>query len=52
MEPPKIKFDFEKALMRKAFGRQPYAYWEFFNRDDAPAIMEKNVKLILRSSHS
>jgi hypothetical protein len=43
--PSKTKFDLEGilALMTKTFGSEIIAYWQFFNQEDAPAIIEKNV---------
>jgi hypothetical protein len=45
MAPSKTKFDLEGilALMKKTFGSEVFAYWQFFDREDAPAIIEKNV---------
>ena len=45
MEPSTTKFDLDAALvfMKQAFGREIYAYWQFFDREDAAAIIENNV---------
>jgi hypothetical protein len=31
------------AFFKQAFGNEVYAYWQFFDREDASAIIEKNV---------
>ena len=43
--PSKIEFDLEKTLtfMKQVYGRELLAYWQFFDRQDASAIIEKNV---------
>jgi soluble epoxide hydrolase/lipid-phosphate phosphatase len=45
-EPTSTTFDLEKvmALFKQTFGSETLAYWQFFNREDAPAIIEKNVR--------
>jgi len=44
-EPTRTTFDLEKvmAFLKQTFGSETLAYWQFFNREDAPAIIEKNI---------
>jgi hypothetical protein len=33
------------TLLKQVFGRETIAYWEFFNREDASTVIEKNVSM-------
>lgn len=48
MEPITTEFDLEATmkLIKQILGYEGYSYWQFFRRDDAPEIIERNVSLL------
>jgi soluble epoxide hydrolase / lipid-phosphate phosphatase len=47
MEPITFSFDLDAIMvaMKELLGYEGYSYWKFFEREDAPAIIEKNVSM-------
>ena len=49
MEPPQSKFDLKgvMAFLKQVLGSETLAYWQFFDKEDAAQIIERNVSTYL-----